>query len=463
MTLAHLNLEPDWETLLDLIADGEVVPIVGRDLVTVEERGVTLTLESVLAGRVARALGIREGEGESALSLDAIGGLILRSDPRRIGTLYRAVHDQLALMDPPVPPALRDLAQIAPLRLFLTTTFDSLLVRALRDARPHEHVDVRQFGLEGGSRLDLPEHVHSASAAVVYHLFGAASKTMDYAVTEEDTLEFAHKLQSPNRQPTRLLDELRGRSVLLLGSGFPDWLTRFILRLSRPGRFLHVSARPGLIADQRVRDDEPFARFVSNYSQDTFIHRLGAREFVAELSERWRVRASAATFASSPSAPVRNSSDPHAIFVSYASENREMARRVVEALTGEGLPVWFDTVELEPGEDYGRRIKDHIRRCPLFVPILSRQVLSESDPEGRGRWFREEWNEAIRRLPQFFGMTRPFIVPCAIDDIPLDSDGIPQEFRDTHVARVTGPDDLVVFANRVQELFRAYRVKQPRS
>lgn len=38
-------------------------------------------------------------------------------------------------------------------------------------------------------------------------------------------------LQTPNKRPQRLFDHLRGKHILVLGCGFPDWLARFFLEL----------------------------------------------------------------------------------------------------------------------------------------------------------------------------------------------------------------------------------------
>ena len=40
----------------------------------------------------------------------------------------------------------------------------------------------------------------------------------------------------------------------------------------------------------------------------------------------------------------------HAVFLSYASQDAEAARRIAEALRAAGVEVWFDQAELRGGD-----------------------------------------------------------------------------------------------------------------
>ena len=60
-----------------------------------------------------------------------------------------------------------------------------------------------------------------------------------------------------------------------------------------------------------------------------------------------------------------------AIFLSYASQDADAARRLCEALRAEGLEVWFDQSELRGGDAWDASIRKQIKECALFVPIIS--------------------------------------------------------------------------------------------
>ncbi len=56
------------------------------------------------------------------------------------------------------------------------------------------------------------------------------------------------------------------------------------------------------------------------------------------------------------------------VFLSYASEDREAARSLGEALPGYGLEVWYDESELGGGEAWDQKIRRQIRECDYFMP-----------------------------------------------------------------------------------------------
>ena len=60
-----------------------------------------------------------------------------------------------------------------------------------------------------------------------------------------------------------------------------------------------------------------------------------------------------------------------AVFLSYASQDAEAARRICEALRAAGVEVWFDQSELVGGDAWDRKIRKQIKECALFVPVIS--------------------------------------------------------------------------------------------
>jgi hypothetical protein len=101
-----------------------------------------------------------------------------------------------------------------------------------------------------------------------------------------------------------------------------------------------------------------------------------------------------------------------AIFLSYASQNADAARRIGEALRQAGLEVWFDQSELRGGDAWDEMIRRQIAECALFIPIISTSTASRL--EG---YFRLEWTLADQRT-QRMARTKTFIVPVCIDATP---------------------------------------------
>ncbi|MHB8730146.1 MAG: toll/interleukin-1 receptor domain-containing protein [Sulfuricaulis sp.] len=81
-----------------------------------------------------------------------------------------------------------------------------------------------------------------------------------------------------------------------------------------------------------------------------------------------------------------------AVFLSYASQDAEAAENLSGALRVAGIEVWLDKSELRGGDAWDQNIRQQIRDCTLFLPIISRNT--QSREEG---YFRLEWRLADQR------------------------------------------------------------------
>jgi hypothetical protein len=157
---------------------------------------------------------------------------------------------------------------------------------------------------------------------------------------------------------------------------------------------------------------------------------------VDDLHRRWTERFPSVpedgggTAPSAPRSAVQATAERGAIFLSYASEDREVATALARQLETAGLDVWFDRDDLRGGDRFGDVIKARIRNCSLFVPILSRNVLTVEP-----RYFRREWNHAVE-VAELIPPTRSYLFPVAIDDIETTADEVPEPFRDVHWERL---------------------------
>ena len=177
--------DPDndpWDLLLQNIAQGTVVPVVGRDLLTIAP-GVTLYTD--VAARLAAALRVPASAiaGDPSSPLNAVAAHHIISGGE-VDNIYRALARIMKQMPPPpIPEALRKLAQITKFSLFVTTTFDDLMARALEGERK-DPPRVLNFS----TKTAVDDYTPFAGTTV-YHLFGKVSGLQDYVVTEEDALE----------------------------------------------------------------------------------------------------------------------------------------------------------------------------------------------------------------------------------------------------------------------------------
>ena len=118
------------------------------------------------------------------------------------------------------------------------------------------------------------------------------------------------------------------------------------------------------------------------------------------------------------------------VFVSYASEDREAARRIGAALPGYGLEVWYDESELGGGDAWDQKIRRQIRECDYFMALISART--ESRREG---YFRREWRLAAERTLDMAD-DHPFLLPVTIDDTEATSARVPEKFQSVQWLKV---------------------------
>jgi TolB-like protein len=122
------------------------------------------------------------------------------------------------------------------------------------------------------------------------------------------------------------------------------------------------------------------------------------------------------------------------IFLSYASEDREAARRIGAALPDYGLEVWYDESELGGGDAWDQKIRRQIRECDYFMALVSAQT--EARREG---YFRREWRLAVERTLDMAD-DHPFLLPVTIDDTNAGGARVPEKFQSVQWLKV--PDGI---------------------
>jgi TolB-like protein/cytochrome c-type biogenesis protein CcmH/NrfG len=135
-----------------------------------------------------------------------------------------------------------------------------------------------------------------------------------------------------------------------------------------------------------------------------------------------------------------------AVFLSYASQDSEPARRICEALRAAGIEVWFDQSELRGGDAWDSSIRRQIKTCALFIPLISRNTHSRE--EG---YFRLEWKLAVDRS-HLMSAARAFLLPVVVDDTEDTDEHVPDRFREVQWTRLSGGDTPLTFVERVRQL-----------
>ena len=140
-----------------------------------------------------------------------------------------------------------------------------------------------------------------------------------------------------------------------------------------------------------------------------------------------------------------------AIFLSYASQDADAARRICDSLRAVGLEVWFDQSELRGGDAWDAAIRKQVKECALFVPLIS----ANTDARSEG-YFRREWNLAVTRMLDMAD-DQAFLLPAVIDDTPEAAARVPDRFRERQWTRLVGGMASTEFTERVARLLAGGR------
>ncbi len=457
-----MNTTFRWDNLLEFIDAQRVIPILGPDLLVGSVNGREMTLHRYLAECLAEVYGIAAHEIPEDNALNFVVCCFLEQNKGRREEIYPEINRIIKRGAFTVPEPLRKLARIRHFKLFVTTTFDSLLEQALATERPGDASAIEVLTYSPNDPRDLGCELEKVPGPIVYHLFGKVSPSPDYVITEEDTLEYLYGLQ--RERPETLFDEFKRNHLLIIGSSFPDWLARFFIRIAKGERLFSMERqRLEIVADSQVfgkREDKNLVLFLDHFSYGTRIFgEGGAIEFVNELSTRYeKLHPPGEGPTPLPDVPseARIARESPLIFLSYASQDLEITKKIRDALTQVGWDVWFDKRKLEGGDHFGQKIEDGINTCVLFLPIIS--TTTQRRKEG---YFRDEWLLAAERLRRFSDQAT-WVIPIAIDDTAEKGADIPKIFVELELQwiRLAGGRPTTEFTSRMTDLLRQERKRQ---
>lgn len=434
-----------WDDLFSHIRERQLVPVVGPDLNVVDLGGREQTLSTAIGEVLVAKHGLTVPAGETSMS-DAVAAFLRVRGQYEADRLYRDINNIIARLDPEPGTALRNLAAIEDLRLFVATTPDRLLAKAVNDVRFNGRQAAREIAFspaQSTSEQSLNAQPAGPSETVVVNLFGRSAATPQFAIHDEDQLEWMHALLSDTASlPGWLNHQLKDCALLFIGCEIPDWVGRFLLRMST-NRRLSVEQKQFFFAGCTSQYEPSLSNFLDTYCRRSQVQQkdVAPTDFVAELKHRWDAEAKPEP--SRPTAPGRSvpgGASPE-IFISYLREDAAEARRLRAAIERLGGEVWLDERTLLAGDDWHNEILSAIRRTVgLFIPIISART--ERIDEG---YVFQEWHEAVERSHRIQG--RRFIVPVIVDDDYSGDPGVYprtlEKFGHLHFGRAPAgePDD----------------------
>lgn len=457
-----MNLELDddfWEDLLILLDEGKVIPVIGSGVVTMGQD--QSPFYPWLAKRLADKLGIPPEKPGDRGDLNTVATLHLlnRGDGNALYTrIARILRDEC-----PMPgKALMDLASVSAFNLFLTTTFDPLLQRAIDLTRYGGQPLTNVYAFSPKTHLiDLPLSRNELEGTTVFHLLGQVSSIPDYVVWEEDMLEFMFALYDKLDMMERLGSVLKDHGLLFLGLNFSDWLVRFFLRVSKQEPLSTPKVHRAYLAESPdAFPSNSLVMFFGAVSRDIQVMKQDPGQFCSELARRWQARHPENATAPRLSLPavVDDEIPKGAIFISYAREDEQSVVQLVRGLRDAGCILWYDRERLRAGDNWHNQLEDAVkRRCGIFLSVISNTTQST-----RESYYHLERNWAAQRAERI-AHDEEFYIPIVIDESPLGASREPRVFHNIQATRLMGGSITDHFSRRVYELQQRYLTSMERA
>ncbi len=261
-------------------------------------------------------------------------------------------------------------------RFVFTTSFDPLVETAMRkqfgEVRVMNIYDIKNQDILSKSDFEIP---------TIYYLFGKAmlpmenEKTKKFVATDNDALEVLKKWQLDMTNSV-LLRYTEDKYLLTLGCTQKDWLFRFIWYTLK-GDSGKLSR--GVIAGHEQSESLSHYLKMNNILIDNNANELVAKILNAlneEDNNKWETPQ---TYCD--------------VFISYSRADADIALRLYNSLTSQGLKVWYDKVNL--GGRHGGKFKEIIRESidtsTLFIAILSQSISIQAQDV---HIYRKEWEWA---------------------------------------------------------------------
>lgn len=451
-----MNDQFNWKSFIYNINTKAIIPIIGNDLSFIKlskekvqafdnpeqlksaghinGEYLTINLYKYLAYKLWDLYGSGEIPVKPSVNSVALHLLSNGTPENDINLVVKNEISNLTLSEIDLDPFIK-LTQISGFECFVTVNFDNFLELAFETQKRHIN---KSFNFSIPFPSIDPNDKKDMALPKIYNLMGSING-YNFAVTDEQSLEYLYLLQANSDTIAKeLFDIISKKNLLLIGSSFPDWFMRFFIRIVSRERFRDGLKAKYVACDLTIQDAE-LKYFLENNatrvipigenlteSTETKTHYKNSIEFIADMHLQ----------TTNQSGHV--SSGPRykeIIFISYSWTDKTLAEGFRNEMEKNGLNVFFDDDELKIGDRYNQVIKNYLKDCDYFVPLISQNAISD-----KNRFvYDKEWRSAIV-LDSF--KDKSYIRPFIIDDTAASDPRIPEEMRKLNMEKIMAAEDL---------------------
>lgn len=417
------NDEPLWDKLIQQIIDGNVIPVIGADLLIDNSSN----LHKVIIDGLARTFGVNK-------QVNSFSELIYTPEYKnkfnfKLDNIYYQVDKIFAAKRFPASERLRRLLSIKQFPFIITTSFTPVIEQAMQNIWKDE-LRVMKFNNNPSENSDINNGA-DLRKPTIYYMFGkVGAGAHKYVLTDIDLLDFVSSwLSNDNKaRPKNLCNELKDKYLLMLGNTYSDWLFRFIWYSMRKPDLGH-----GMLAYDTL--DESLINFLER--TETFT-KQNTSDVIDQILVRLdkKLKENEATKFNKPEENMD-------VFISYSRSDTQVAEQLYKALTAEGKRVWYDKYNLTDGGLFMDEIRKAIKTAKYFVPIFTPNIEKE---KRESHVYRNEWDTAIEVA---ISMGRTYIIPLADSNFDFYKAAIPDRMQQHNAIFYSGEEGIEVIAEKI--------------
>lgn len=418
--------EKSWDELVDQIWAGNVIPVIGDNLVV---EGTTIVRE--LLEYLATYKGLKK-------TPKTFSELYYNEDfVKHQPTLYEEVSSLIEANQKGFQPTgiLEEFLSIEQFPFVITTSVDYTVEETMKKIWGKRGRNVRTLVFSNNPKENNDiQKVADIKEPTVYYMFGKANKNREHSfvLTEEDMLSFCQSWLS-EKHPLLLSSVIGSKYLMFLGVNYPDWFIRFMWYSMRSN--LRES---GMLVDNRELEGSlvEFFQRVSIRTQNT------PTKVVREITRRLAEKKKEFEEKRFDSVPERVD-----FFISYSRRDASYAEQLYDALSAQGFSVWYDKKDIIVGHDWAPAILMGIRTARKFIALVSDNVILESNDH---HVYHSEWDVALAQRMNDLG----FVIPIIIGDVRFENSGpkIPEEIKHMSGEMWSDHSDVASLASKLANL-----------
>jgi len=444
----------EFKDLLKIIEKKRFVPVIGNELVFIKQKKTTkeIPIMDFLARELALKI-LRQYNNETLQEIASIGML----EQHAVYKLLRDIYEEVGTPDSDYYFDTRDferLSEIRKIRIFLSISFTDLLQKCLEKSRGADNVKVIDYSLTKISDIQKPPLSIREDQTLIVNLLGSMTGNSEYAVTEEEYLEYFFNIIS-GKEESELRDflntKLKDCSFFYLGCRFPNWYARYIVRGITQKRYKYHNVEDNFLIDESIKEnvsDEKFLKsFRSIIVDGNAINTIfsNAQPGVIE-----KARSHASTFINTLYNAIVLKQIPvpayvGQVFISYYFEDKDKSERLNNELIINKIDTWIDTTNLPSGE-HESEIRKKIKKCKIFLCVISANLLEQIEKNAPPYSVSVEWDEIQARLiAETYQSNVTFkIIPCILEGVQRNDERIPSFLKRQHIYEYPAEKEKII-------------------